>query len=290
GAAWCRGPSSRRRWTSWRGPSRASRPPRSPSPRKRRRPPAAWSTAPHSDTCASCSPWSPSLTTRAKASRPSSRSARHAGRDASDEARGGQVMIVRTWVAPGLLLLLLAVGTSWAIAQPSELPATVVTLSGKADWFKKGDSKWNTVDLRNQLQVGDGIRTGPSVRATLRTVGGNAIRLAALTQVFFVPPAPGTPEPEPVRARLDRGWLWVAVTPGTHAQAPIEVLAGPARVAVRDGGGSVPRNRAGSAPVRAPHRPAPVPGAPPPATRGRGPAAGQAGLVPPPGAPAADRP
>ena len=199
-------------------------------------------------------------------------------------------MIVRTWVAPGLLLLLLAVRTSRALAQPSELPATVVTLSGKADWYKRGDSKWNTVDLRNQLQVGDGIRTGPSVRATLRTAGGNAIRLAALTQVFFVPPAPGSPEPEPVRARLDRGWLWVAVTPGTHAQAPIEVLAGPARVAVRDGGVSFRLNRDGSVLVRTHHGLAVVRGSDPAATWERSLPEAQEVLVPPSGPPAANRP
>ena len=199
-------------------------------------------------------------------------------------------MIVRNGTAAVLLVLLLAVGASRAMAQPSELPATVVTLTGKAEWYKKGDSKWNTVDLRNQLQVGDGIRTGPGVRATLRTAGGNAIRLAALTQAFLVPPAPGTPEPEPVRVRLDRGWLWVAVTPGTHAQAPIEVLAGPARVAVRDGGVSFRLNRDGSVIVRTHHGLAVVRGSDPAATWERSLPEPQEVLVPPSGPPAANRP
>lgn len=152
-----------------------------------------------------------------------------------------------------LLVAAAVLGTAPAAAQPKELPATVVTLTGKAEWFKKGDTKWNPVDLRDQLNEGDGLRTGPAVRATLRTVGGNAIRLAALGQVFLVPPPPGALEPQPVRARLDRGWLWVAVTPGAHAHAPVEVVAGPARVAVRDGGVSFRLNRDGSVLVRTHH-------------------------------------
>lgn len=199
-------------------------------------------------------------------------------------------MMVRTWTAGLLLVLALVGGASRAAAQPSELPATVVTLTGKAEWYKKGDGKWNTVDLRNQLQVGDGVRTGPGARATLRTVGGNAIRLAALTQVFLVPPAAGTPEPGPVRARLDRGWLWVAVTPGTHAQAPVEVMAGPARVAVRDGGVSFRLNRDGSVLVRTHHGLAVVRGSDPAATWERSLPDQQEVLVPPSGPPAENRP
>lgn len=199
-------------------------------------------------------------------------------------------MMVRTWTAAALLVLALASGTSRVAAQPSELPATVVTLIGHAEWFKRGDSKWNTVDLRNELQVGDGIRTGPNVRAALRTVGGNAIRLAALTQAFLVAPPAGTPEPAPVRVRLDRGWLWVAVIPGTHAQAPIEVIAGPARVGVRDGGASLRLNRDGSVLVRTHHGLAVVRGSDPAATWERSLPEQQEVLVPPSGPPAANRP
>lgn len=161
-------------------------------------------------------------------------------------------MILRAWG----VVMILAAALAWAAplaAQPKELPATVVTLTGKAEWFKKGDTKWNTADLRDQLTEGDGVRTGPGVRAALRTVGGNAIRLAALTQVFFVPPPPGGLDPQPVRVRLDRGWLWVAVIPGAHAYAPLEVIAGPARVAVRDGGVSFRLGRDGSVLVRTNH-------------------------------------
>ena len=152
-----------------------------------------------------------------------------------------------------MILVAVIVWVGPVAAQPKELPATVVTLTGKAEWFKKGDTKWNPVDLRDALNEGDGLRTGPAVRATLRTAGGNAIRLSALGQVFLVSPPPGALDPQPVRARLDRGWLWVAVTPGIHTHAPVEVVAGPARVAVRDGGVSLRPNRDGSVLVRTHH-------------------------------------
>jgi hypothetical protein len=198
-------------------------------------------------------------------------------------------MNLRRWGA-GLVLAAALAWTSAAAAQPRELPAMVVTLTGKAEWFKKGDSKWNTVDLRNQLEEGDGLRTGPAVRATLRTVGGNAIRLAALTQAFLLPPQGGAPEPQPVRVRLDRGWLWVAVTPGIHAQAPVEVIAGPARVAVRNGGVGFRLNRDGSVLVRTHHGLAVVRGSDPGATWERSLPEMQEVLVPPAGPPAANRP
>ena len=80
-----------------------------------------------------------------------------------------------------------------------------------------------------------------------------------------LPRPPGGPIPSPCVLRLDRGWLWVAVTPGTHAQAPIEVIAGPARVAVRDGGVGFRLNRDGSVIVRTYHGLAVVRRARPPA-------------------------
>ena len=149
-----------------------------------------------------------------------------------------------------LAVLLTAAGS--VLGQPSELPATVVTLTGKAEIYRKGDTKWTPADLRDTLREGDGIRTSPSVRTTLRTGGGNSIRLAALTQLFIVPPLGGATDPLTVHARLDRGWLWVAVAPGAYAKAPIEVVAGPARVDVR-GGVGFRINRDGSVIVRTYH-------------------------------------
>ena len=155
----------------------------------------------------------------------------------------------------------LLMGPVAAHAQPAELPATVVTLTGKAELFKKGDTKWGVADLRDELREGDGLRTSPSVRATLRTGGGHSIRLAALTQVFVLPGLGPAGPLQPVLLRLDRGWLWVAVGPNTRAQAPVEVISGPARVGIRDGGVGFRLNRDGSVIVRTYHGQAMVRGA-----------------------------
>jgi hypothetical protein len=189
-----------------------------------------------------------------------------------------------------MVLAALIIWAEPAAAQPKELPATVVTLTGKAEMYKKGDTKWNPSDLRDRLSEGDGLRTGPGVRATLRTVGGHAIRLSALGQVFLVAPPAGAPEPQPVRLRLDRGWLWVAVTPGIHAQAPVEVVAGPARVAVRDGGVGFRLNRDGSVLVRTYHGLAVVRSSAAGATWERSLPEQLEVLVPPAGPPAENRP
>jgi hypothetical protein len=161
-------------------------------------------------------------------------------------------MILRACEGAAVLAALL-MGAASAAAQPAELPATIVTLTGKAELFKKGDTKWGTAELRDEVREGDGVRTSPAVRTTLRTGGGHSIRLAALTQVFILAPSGAGTDPQPVHLRLDRGWLWVAVTPGIHAQAPIEVIAGPARVAVREGGVGFRLNRDGSVIVRTYH-------------------------------------
>lgn len=169
-------------------------------------------------------------------------------------------MILRACRGAAALAALL-VGVASAAAQPAELPATVVTLTGKAELYKKGDTKWAAAELRDEVREGDGVRTSPAVRTTLRTVGGHSMRLAALTQVFIVGPTAGATDSPSVRIRLDRGWLWVAVTPGVHAQAPIDVIAGPARVAVRQGGVGFRLNRDGSVIVRTYHGLAVVRGA-----------------------------
>jgi hypothetical protein len=197
-------------------------------------------------------------------------------------------MILRACRGAAVLAVLL-MGAASAAAQPAELPATVVTLTGKVELFKKGDTKWGTAELRDEVREGDGVRTNPAVRTTLRTGGGHAIRLAALTQVFILAPAGAGTDPQPVRVRLDRGWLWVAVTPGIHAQAPIEVIAGPARVAVREGGVGFRLNRDGSVIVRTYHGLAVARGSGPAATWERSVPELQEVLVPASGPPPENR-
>lgn len=197
-------------------------------------------------------------------------------------------MILRACRGATVLAALL-MGAASAGAQPAELPATVVTLTGKAELYKKGDTKWVTAELRGEVREGDGVRTSPVVRTTLRTGGGHSIRLAALTQVFILASAGASTDPQPVRLRLDRGWLWVAVTPGVHARAPIEVIAGPARVAVRGGGVGFRLNRDGSAIVRTYHGLAVVRGSDPAGAWERSLPELQEVLVPPSGPPPDNR-
>ena len=197
-------------------------------------------------------------------------------------------MILRVRGAAAVLAALL-MGAASAGAQPAELSATVVTLTGKAELYKKGDTKWVTAELRDEVREGDGVRTNPAVRTTLRTGGGHSIRLAALTQVFILAPSGASTDPQPVRLRLDRGWLWVAVTPGVHAQAPIEVIAGPARVAVRGGGVGFRLNRDGSVIVRTYHGLAVVRGSSPAGTWERSLPELQEALVPASGPPPENR-
>ena len=88
-----------------------------------------------------------------------------------------------------------------------------MTLTGKAELFKKGDTKWGAAELRDEVREGDGVRTNPAVRTTLRTGGGHSIRMAALTQVFILAPAVASTDPQPVRLRLDYRLSVVQGTP-----------------------------------------------------------------------------
>jgi hypothetical protein len=197
--------------------------------------------------------------------------------------------MIRRACGAAAVLVVSVVGVGSVGAQPAELPATVVTLTGKAELFKRGDTKWNTAELRDEVREGDGVRTSPAVRTTLRTGGGHSIRLAALTQIFIVPSAGTGSDPQLVRVRLDRGWLWVAVTPGGHARGPIEVIAGPARVSVRDGGVGFRLNRDGSVLLRTYHGLALVRGTSPAGTWERSLPDQQEVLVPAEGQPAENR-
>jgi FecR protein len=138
-----------------------------------------------------------------------------------------------------------------AAAQPKELPAKVVTLSGQAETYKKGAPKWEPAKLRAELAPGDGARTLAGGRLVLMTTSGQAMRLAPLTQLFFKEGEPGAGEP--TRVRFDGGWLWVAVAPGATGSTRIEVDTGPAVVTVRGSGVGIRISRDGSVLVRVYH-------------------------------------
>ncbi len=138
-----------------------------------------------------------------------------------------------------------------AAAQPRELPAKVVTLSGPAETYKKGAPKWEPAKLRVELGHGDGARTLAAGRLVLMTASGQALRLAPLTQVFFKEGEAAAGEP--TRVRFDGGWLWVAVTPGSAGSARVEVDTGPVVVTIRGSGVGIRTNRDGSVLVRVYH-------------------------------------
>lgn len=173
-------------------------------------------------------------------------------------------------------------GAVWA--QPRELPAKVVTLSGQAESHKKGAPAWEPARLRAELQEGDGVRTGLGGRATVRTASGQALRLGSRSQIFFLGPEPGV-EDGPTRVRMDGGWLWVAVVPGSPAMSQIEVRAGAALVAVRGGGAALRMNADGSVLVRVHHGTAACAGPAPQRQWERMLTGPQELLVPPSGAP-----
>ncbi|HET7875728.1 MAG TPA: FecR family protein [Methylomirabilota bacterium] len=139
-----------------------------------------------------------------------------------------------------------------AAAQPKELPATVVTRAGPAETFIKGSPAWTPANLRAQVNEGDGVRTLPGGRLAVRTASGQVLRLAQLTQIFFLAPD-GQAGDRPVLVKMDSGWLWVAVMPGSPPRSQIEVRAGPASVTVRGTGAGIRLNRDGSVLIRVFH-------------------------------------
>ncbi|MFI5328996.1 MAG: FecR domain-containing protein, partial [Candidatus Rokuibacteriota bacterium] len=115
----------------------------------------------------------------------------------------------------------LTAGSAWA--QPTELPAQVVTLGGPAELHKKGAPAWGPAALRDELGAGDSVRTQVGGRITLKTASGQAVRLGSRSQVAILA---SELEAGPTRVRLDNGWLWVAVSPNSPPPTQIEVRAG----------------------------------------------------------------
>jgi len=175
---------------------------------------------------------------------------------------------VRKIVQAAVLGVVVACGTPWACgtprtfgiswvsgsawAQPKELPAKIVTLGGPADTYRKGTAGWSPAALRSEVGEGDSVRTQLGGRVTLLTASGQAIRLGSRSQVALLT-SDGGANPGPTRIRLDSGWLWVAVSPGSPEPTHVEVRAGPAVVTVRGGGIGLRRNPDGALLVQAHH-------------------------------------
>ena len=159
--------------------------------------------------------------------------------------------IVRAAVLSGAVLLVGVTGSA-AWAQPKELPARIVTLGGPAELYRKDTPAWTSAALRAELGEGDSARTQLGGRVTLRTASGQALRLGSRSQFAFLVPDSGG-SAGPTRVRLDSGWLWIAVMPGSPPPTHIEILAGAAIVVVRGTGVSLRRGADGSVLVQVHH-------------------------------------
>lgn len=159
--------------------------------------------------------------------------------------------IVRAAVLSGAVLLVGLTGSA-AWAQPKELPARIVTLGGPAELYRKDTPAWTSAALRAELGEGDSVRTQLGGRVTLRTASGQALRLGSRSQLAFLVPDSGG-SAGPTRVRLDSGWLWIAVMPGSPPPTHIEILAGAAIVVVRGTGVSLRRGADGSVLVQVHH-------------------------------------
>jgi hypothetical protein len=149
-------------------------------------------------------------------------------------------------------VFLVGLAGSAASAQPKELPAKIVTLGGPAELHKRDTPAWTSAALRAELGEGDSVRTQLGGRVTLRTASGQALRLGSRSQLAFLAPEAGGGA-GPTRVRLDNGWLWIAVMPGSPPLTHVEVRAGPASVMVRGSGVSLRRSPDGSLLVQVHH-------------------------------------
>jgi len=159
--------------------------------------------------------------------------------------------ILRAAVLGGVVLLVgLVAPGAWA--QPRELPAKLVTLGGTAELYQKGTPAWAPAVLRADVGEGDSVRTQLGGRVTLRTASGQALRLGSRSQIVLLA-SEGADTPRPTRVRLDSGWLWVAVMPGSPASTQIEVRAGPAVVTIHGSGVGLRRSADGALLVQVHH-------------------------------------
>jgi hypothetical protein len=148
-------------------------------------------------------------------------------------------------------MAVLGAATTFAAAQPRELPAKIVTLSGRVEASRTSEPAWTIVKLRDELSAGDGVRTIAG-RLVLRTGSGQALRLGARTPVFFMASDAGAAA-GPTRVRMDGGLLWISATPNSPPSTHLEVRAGPVTVTVRGGGASIAMEPNGSVVVAVYH-------------------------------------
>jgi hypothetical protein len=159
--------------------------------------------------------------------------------------------ILRAAVLGGVVLLVGAAAPG-ASAQPRELPAKLVTLGGAAELHRKDTPAWAPATLRADVGEGDSVRTQLGGRVTIRTASGQALRLGSRSQIALLASEGGATS-GPTRVRLDSGWLWVAVLPGSPEPTHVEVRAGPAVVTIRGAGVGLRRSADGALLVQVHH-------------------------------------
>ena len=159
--------------------------------------------------------------------------------------------VLRAAVLGGVVLVVGAAAPG-AWAQPRELPAKLVTLGGTAELHRKDTPAWAPAALRADVGEGDSVRTQLGGRVTIRTASGQALRLGSRSQIALLASDDGA-APGPTRVRLDSGWLWVAVLPGSPAPTHVEVRAGPAVVTIRGAGVGLRRSADGTLLVQVHH-------------------------------------
>ena len=136
-----------------------------------------------------------------------------------------------------------------APARPAEWPARVVTVSGKAELWRKDAPVWSAATLRAEVGPGDVARTLGG-RLTLRTASGQALRLAPSSRLALLE---GGAAEQPTRVRIDGGSVWVAVMPASPPAEQIEVQAGALSCTVKGSGVGITLARDGSVLVRVYH-------------------------------------
>jgi len=132
---------------------------------------------------------------------------------------------------------------------PRELPLTVATIAGRVE-VRNAAGSWEVAKLRDEVAPGQAARTVSGARATLRTRGGHALRVGQLSQLT-VPEKQPEGADAPIRARLDGGYLWVAVGPGSVSAPAFEIDTGAAVLSAFSGATSLLLGGDGSLLVRA---------------------------------------
>jgi len=144
----------------------------------------------------------------------------------------------------------LALAADASLLGAADWPLRIVTVARVAEVRPRGGAEWKPASLRAEIGPGDTVRTIIPGRVTLVTPSGQSLRLAPQTRLAL---GEDSAPDGPTRARLETGWLWLAVLPGAPSRESFEIDAGPVAVTVRDGGIGVMRNPDGSVTVRAYH-------------------------------------